>query len=226
MLSESPAITPRPCCHERETSCSGCSRLERRRASLPDAVPGQAPISLARTRVGTRRRLRRRRCGTPAARACRPRRRRRREAVRNVARRAGAHVLRRRCARAPVRQCELRCRALEGLAASHGLPGACSVRVPPRAETARDCADRRAEPAQPGVLPAHDGRPWTPALHASCFRELVTAVFPTARFGAFEAHFVPGLTRGLPVQHALEETLERIRPFRPLLSYYFAVAQR
>jgi len=58
------------------------------------------------------------------------------------------------------------------------------------------------------------------------FRELVTAVFPTARFGAFEAHFVPGLTRGLPVQHALEETLERIRPFRPLLSYYFAVAQR
>jgi len=58
------------------------------------------------------------------------------------------------------------------------------------------------------------------------FRELVTAVFPAARFGAFEAHFVPGLTRGLPVQHAVEETLERIRPFRPLLSYNFAVAQR
>jgi ubiquinone/menaquinone biosynthesis C-methylase UbiE len=55
------------------------------------------------------------------------------------------------------------------------------------------------------------------------FRELVTAVFPHARFGAFEAHYVPGLNRGLPVQHAVEEGLERFPPFRPLLSYNFAV---
>jgi ubiquinone/menaquinone biosynthesis C-methylase UbiE len=55
------------------------------------------------------------------------------------------------------------------------------------------------------------------------FRELVRAVFPNARFGAFEAHYVPGLNRGLPLQHAVEEGLERFPPFRPLLSYNFAV---
>jgi SAM-dependent methyltransferase len=55
------------------------------------------------------------------------------------------------------------------------------------------------------------------------YRELVTAAFPHARFGAFEAHYVPGLNRGLPVQHAVEEGLERFPPFRPLLSYNFAV---
>jgi SAM-dependent methyltransferase len=56
------------------------------------------------------------------------------------------------------------------------------------------------------------------------FRGLVAAVFPGARFGAFEAHYVPGLTRGLGVQNIVEEALERIPPIRPLLSYNFAVA--
>jgi ubiquinone/menaquinone biosynthesis C-methylase UbiE len=55
------------------------------------------------------------------------------------------------------------------------------------------------------------------------FRELVGAVFPAARFGAFEAHYVPGL-RALRLQHAAEEALERFPPFRRLLSYNFAVA--
>jgi ubiquinone/menaquinone biosynthesis C-methylase UbiE len=58
----------------------------------------------------------------------------------------------------------------------------------------------------------------------SRFRSLVRAAFPAARFGAFEAHYVPGLGRFALVQHALEEALERVPPFRPLLSYNFAVA--
>lgn len=56
------------------------------------------------------------------------------------------------------------------------------------------------------------------------FRALVSAVFPSARFGAFEAHYVPRLRRGLWLQHAFEEALERLPPYRPLLSYNFAVA--
>jgi ubiquinone/menaquinone biosynthesis C-methylase UbiE len=56
------------------------------------------------------------------------------------------------------------------------------------------------------------------------FRELVGAVFPQARFGSFEAHYVPGLGRAVAVQHLVEEALERLPPFRPLLSYNFAVA--
>jgi ubiquinone/menaquinone biosynthesis C-methylase UbiE len=55
-------------------------------------------------------------------------------------------------------------------------------------------------------------------------RALVTAVFPDARFGSFEAHYVPGLDRALRVQNLVGEALERFRPFRPLLSYNFAVA--
>jgi SAM-dependent methyltransferase len=55
-------------------------------------------------------------------------------------------------------------------------------------------------------------------------RSLIGAAFPRARFGAFEAHYVPGLDRLARVQHAVEEGLERFRPFRPLLSYNFAVA--
>jgi ubiquinone/menaquinone biosynthesis C-methylase UbiE len=58
----------------------------------------------------------------------------------------------------------------------------------------------------------------------SRFRSLVTEVFPDTRFGAFEAHYVPALRRLLPLQHAVEETLERLPPFRPLLAYNVAVA--
>ncbi|HSI98670.1 MAG TPA: class I SAM-dependent methyltransferase [Gaiellaceae bacterium] len=58
------------------------------------------------------------------------------------------------------------------------------------------------------------------------FRKLVRWGFSAARFGAFEAHFVPRLQRLVPLQHAVEETLERLPPFRPFLSYNFAVARR
>jgi ubiquinone/menaquinone biosynthesis C-methylase UbiE len=56
------------------------------------------------------------------------------------------------------------------------------------------------------------------------FRALVRAVFPGARFGAFEAHYAPVMRRLLGFQNAVEETLERIPLFRPLLSYNFAIA--
>jgi ubiquinone/menaquinone biosynthesis C-methylase UbiE len=56
------------------------------------------------------------------------------------------------------------------------------------------------------------------------FQTLVRRSFPNARFGAFEAHYVPGAERFVSIQHAVEETLGRFRPFRPLLSYNFAVA--
>jgi hypothetical protein len=56
------------------------------------------------------------------------------------------------------------------------------------------------------------------------FRALVSAVFPSARFGAFETHYVPRLQHGLALQHALEESLERVPRLRPLLSYNFPVA--
>jgi ubiquinone/menaquinone biosynthesis C-methylase UbiE len=55
------------------------------------------------------------------------------------------------------------------------------------------------------------------------FRALVSAVFPHARFGAFEAHYVPGLKRSLVLQHLVEEAVERFPPARRLLSYNFAV---
>jgi ubiquinone/menaquinone biosynthesis C-methylase UbiE len=58
------------------------------------------------------------------------------------------------------------------------------------------------------------------------FVELVRSAFASAQFGAFEAHYVPGLRRLLPVQHAAEEALERLPPFGPLLSYNYAVASR
>lgn len=56
------------------------------------------------------------------------------------------------------------------------------------------------------------------------FERLVRAVFPGARFGGFDAHYVPGATRVLGLQHAVEELFERAAPLRPLLSYNFAVA--
>jgi SAM-dependent methyltransferase len=55
-------------------------------------------------------------------------------------------------------------------------------------------------------------------------RRLVEAEFPNAHFGAFEAHYVPGFDRLARLQDAVEEGLERLRPFGPLLSYNFAVA--
>ena len=58
----------------------------------------------------------------------------------------------------------------------------------------------------------------------SKFRALVRRTFPTARFAAFEAHYVPGIERSLRVQNALEDAFERFPPFRPFLSYNFAVA--
>ncbi|MGZ4355265.1 MAG: class I SAM-dependent methyltransferase [Gaiellaceae bacterium] len=58
------------------------------------------------------------------------------------------------------------------------------------------------------------------------FRALVRSTFPTARFGAFEAHYVPQLDRVPAFQRAVEDVLERLRPLRPLLSYNFAVAVR
>ncbi len=60
----------------------------------------------------------------------------------------------------------------------------------------------------------------------SRFRDLVRAVFPGARFGAFEAHYVPALNRFPGLQQAIEDGLGRLPPFRPLLSYNFAVATR
>jgi ubiquinone/menaquinone biosynthesis C-methylase UbiE len=58
------------------------------------------------------------------------------------------------------------------------------------------------------------------------FRELVRTAFPAARFGAFEAHYAPILNRALGLQHVIEEGLQLFPPFRPLLSYNFAVAVR
>jgi ubiquinone/menaquinone biosynthesis C-methylase UbiE len=58
------------------------------------------------------------------------------------------------------------------------------------------------------------------------FRELVNAAFPGARFGAFEAHYVPALNPFPGLQQAIEDGLGRLPPFRPLLSYNFAVALR
>ena len=58
------------------------------------------------------------------------------------------------------------------------------------------------------------------------FRKLVLRLFPTARFGAFEAHYAPVLERAPRVQHAVEELLEHVAPVRPLLSYNFAVARQ
>ena len=58
------------------------------------------------------------------------------------------------------------------------------------------------------------------------FQRLVRATFDDVRFGAFEAHYVPGAERMHGIQHAVEEALELLAPVRPLLSYNFAVARR
>jgi SAM-dependent methyltransferase len=59
----------------------------------------------------------------------------------------------------------------------------------------------------------------------SRFRELVAERFPRARFGQFEAHYVPWADRLLGLQRLVEEGLERIPGLAPLLSYNFAVAR-
>jgi ubiquinone/menaquinone biosynthesis C-methylase UbiE len=61
-------------------------------------------------------------------------------------------------------------------------------------------------------------------FHRGRFEHLIHEVFPNARLGSFEAHYVPGATRVLRLQHLVEEGLERFRPVRSLLSYNFAVA--
>jgi hypothetical protein len=53
----------------------------------------------------------------------------------------------------------------------------------------------------------------------------VSQLFPDARFGAFEAHYAPPLDRALGLQHAVEEVLERLPPFRAFLFYNFAIAR-
>jgi ubiquinone/menaquinone biosynthesis C-methylase UbiE len=60
----------------------------------------------------------------------------------------------------------------------------------------------------------------------SRFERLVRAVFPETRFGAFEAHYVPGATHLVRLQHGVEERLERVGALRPVLAYNFAVAGR
>jgi hypothetical protein len=56
------------------------------------------------------------------------------------------------------------------------------------------------------------------------FRELVATAFPDARFGSFEAHYVPGSDRLARLQDWIEDGIEKLRPLRPILSYNFAVA--
>lgn len=58
------------------------------------------------------------------------------------------------------------------------------------------------------------------------FQELVRGTFSEIRYGAFEAHYAPPLNAVLGLQEAVEDALERLAPFRPLLSYNFAVAWR
>ena len=56
------------------------------------------------------------------------------------------------------------------------------------------------------------------------FHELVRSAFPDARFGKFDAHYVPQAEKMLGVQNAVEETLERIPLASRLVSYNYAVA--
>ena len=51
-------------------------------------------------------------------------------------------------------------------------------------------------------------------------------MFPDARFGAFEAHYVPALERFPAPSSSGRAASSACRPFRPLLSYNFAVAGR
>jgi ubiquinone/menaquinone biosynthesis C-methylase UbiE len=56
------------------------------------------------------------------------------------------------------------------------------------------------------------------------FEGLVRSAFPSARFGKFDAHYVPQAERMLGVQNAFEEALEHVPLASQLVSYNFAVA--
>jgi ubiquinone/menaquinone biosynthesis C-methylase UbiE len=56
------------------------------------------------------------------------------------------------------------------------------------------------------------------------FENLVRSAFPEARFGSFEARFVPQAERLLNVQETVENLLERIPGYTRLVAYNFAVA--
>jgi ubiquinone/menaquinone biosynthesis C-methylase UbiE len=58
------------------------------------------------------------------------------------------------------------------------------------------------------------------------FHNLVRSAFPDARFGSFEARFVPQAERILKLQEAVENMLERIPGYTRLVAYNFAVAAR
>jgi ubiquinone/menaquinone biosynthesis C-methylase UbiE len=56
------------------------------------------------------------------------------------------------------------------------------------------------------------------------FQGLVRSAFDDVLFGSFEAHYVPWGEQLLPVQHAVEELLERVPVASRLVSYNFAIA--
>ena len=58
------------------------------------------------------------------------------------------------------------------------------------------------------------------------FRDLVGSAFPDARFGTFEARFVPQAERALKVQEGVENVLERIPGLSRIAAYNFAVATK
>lgn len=58
------------------------------------------------------------------------------------------------------------------------------------------------------------------------FHELVRGAFPLARFGVFEAHYVPFAERILRLQNGVEELIERIPGLSRAASYNFAIASR
>jgi ubiquinone/menaquinone biosynthesis C-methylase UbiE len=58
------------------------------------------------------------------------------------------------------------------------------------------------------------------------FENLVHSAFPEARYGSFEARFVPQAERFLKLQEAVENLLERIPGYSRLVAYNFAVATR
>jgi ubiquinone/menaquinone biosynthesis C-methylase UbiE len=58
------------------------------------------------------------------------------------------------------------------------------------------------------------------------FESLVDHAFPKARFGSFEARFIPQAERLLKLQEAVENLLERVPGYSRLVAYNFAVASR